>query len=654
METRANIIAIGVFVVAILGLALGSLYWLATSGEATQQSELVVEFEGTVTGLTKSAAVYFNGIKIGNVSRIEFVENDPRRVRAFATVDRTAPLKADTTAELGFQGLTGVAHIELKGGTAGADNNLFSQDDPETLPVIVANPSAFQDILETARGVMSKANVTLDEINTLLKDNRAPLTNTMANIESFSQALADNSDNVSTFLADISEAGKSFASLSARLEQLVDRVDPVLAAVDPEVVSEILKDASVLTKQLADASGKIDTIIANAEAAATEVRTFAAGLNESLEGVDGIIAAVDSEKVASTIDGLEALTGAFKGRQEDVSALIVDAREAMGNVNTITKRVADRADDIEGIIVEARTAVQNAGALTESLTSTAEGAGRIVEAIDPEAIKGTVDNVNQLTGTLAARTEDVDKIITDTSVALSEARIAAKNVQELTTTLNARRGSVDTIITNVETASTSLPTITTDIRAALDEVRKLAEAIEADKINRTVSNVESLTGRLAERGDDIDAIITGARKSTENVESFTGALAAKNEEVGAIVDQALDLSKRLNSVSVRIESLVGTAEGVLGDAETGGLISEARRAATSIANIAEAFESRAGRISRGVDRLTTSGVSKFEELLDLGQRALRQIERSVQKLEQNPQQIIFGGPQVRQVGGNRR
>jgi len=650
METRANVVAIGLFVLTIIGMGMTSLYWLATTGDATEETDLIVVFEGAVTGLSKSAAVYFNGIKIGSVSRIEFSKNDPTRVLAYATIDATAPLKKDTTAELGFQGLTGVAYIELKGGSISSEDLLGDTGTPR----IVANPSFFQDILDTARGFMTKADVTLTEINMLLKDTRQPLTNTAANVESFSKALADNSENISTFLRDISEAGKSFASLSGRLETLVARIDPVVAAIEPETLAAILKDASVLTKQLADASGKIETLMANAESASQEVKDFATGLNTSLKSVDGILAAVDQQKVANTIDGLEALTGSFKDRKDDVNAMIVDARGAAKNINTITERIAARAEDLEGLIVDARTAVQNAGKLTENLNETALKADKVVAAIDPEAIKGTVDNVSGLTGRLAARADDVDKIITNTNETLEGTRAAATDLKEITASLNARKESVDTIITNVETATGKLPAMTSDISAALEQVKLLAQAVEADKVNRTMANVEKLTGRLADRSDDIDAIISNTRKSTENVESFTGTLAAQNQDVEAIVEQALSLSKRLNAASVRIDGLLAKADGMLGDEETGGLISEARRAATSIANIAQAFESRAGRISRGVDRLTSSGVSKFEKLLDLGQSALRQIERSVQNLEQNPQRVLFGGPQVRQVGGNRR
>ena len=650
METRANAVAIGTFVLAVLGLAFGSVYWFYTAGTASQQKELIVAFEGAVTGLTKSAAVYFNGIKVGNVTAIQFAEDDPTRVLAYAKVDANAPLKTDTTVELGFQGVTGVAHIEMKGGTKSSPD-LFAEPG---IPRLVAKPSAFQDILQTARQVLTKVDTSLSDISKVLTESRQPFINTVQNIEVVTKAVADNSDNISTFLADMSTAGKSIASLSAELEVLVKQAVPVFEAFEPETVKTIVADAARLTRQLADSAGKVETIIASAEKAASEIETFTEGLNTSLKKVDGVLSAVDQEKVASMIDGLEAITGSFRDKKEEVSALIDSARDTADNLSEITGGLADRSEEIDGILVGASEVVKNTETITRNLTGASDNAAKIVAAVDPDAVKGTIDGVSKLTTQLAGRTESFDKIISDTEAALADARVAVSNARELTATFSARKQSVDSIISNVESATGKLPGLSDDISETLDQVQALATAVEVDKINQAVTNIADLTGRVAKKGDDIDAIVASARKSTENLESFTDALSNKSSEVQQIVDQALELSKRLNATSVRINGLINKVDGVVGDAETGGLISEARRAATSIANISEAFESRASRIARGVERLSSTGVSKFEDLIDLGQRALRQIERSVQSLEQNPQGVLFGGPQVRQFGGGRR
>ncbi|MEH0069626.1 MlaD family protein [Pannonibacter sp. Pt2-lr] len=57
----------------------------------------------------------FNGIKVGDVSALDFDPADPRIVIATIRVSPNAPLRKDVRATLGFQGLTGVAYVDLKG-----------------------------------------------------------------------------------------------------------------------------------------------------------------------------------------------------------------------------------------------------------------------------------------------------------------------------------------------------------------------------------------------------------------------------------------------------------------------------------------------------------------------------------------------------------
>ena len=59
----------------------------------------------------------FNGIKVGKVDRVAFDPQDPRIVYAVTSVKSETPVRADTTASVGSQGLTGISYISLQGGT---------------------------------------------------------------------------------------------------------------------------------------------------------------------------------------------------------------------------------------------------------------------------------------------------------------------------------------------------------------------------------------------------------------------------------------------------------------------------------------------------------------------------------------------------------
>ena len=117
METRANYAIIGLFTLAVIGMSFGFIYWLKRYDEVGTRTELRIEFEGTVNGLAKGGWVYFNGIHVGVVTDLEIAPNDPNEIIVLTSIASSTPVKSDTRAEVNFNFLTGVAYVELFGGS---------------------------------------------------------------------------------------------------------------------------------------------------------------------------------------------------------------------------------------------------------------------------------------------------------------------------------------------------------------------------------------------------------------------------------------------------------------------------------------------------------------------------------------------------------
>jgi len=64
----------------------------------------------------------YNGLRVGEVTSIQLLANDPSKVTARIDVDASTPMDVDTRARLEFQGLTGVASIQLSGGGRAASH----------------------------------------------------------------------------------------------------------------------------------------------------------------------------------------------------------------------------------------------------------------------------------------------------------------------------------------------------------------------------------------------------------------------------------------------------------------------------------------------------------------------------------------------------
>src|ERR1700710_983093 len=98
METRAPFIIVGAFVLAAIGAVFGFVYWLHNAAGSGARTVHHVQFEGSVSGLLVGAAVLFNGIRVGEVTRLGLVLNSPRQVDATIAVAVDTPVQSDTKA----------------------------------------------------------------------------------------------------------------------------------------------------------------------------------------------------------------------------------------------------------------------------------------------------------------------------------------------------------------------------------------------------------------------------------------------------------------------------------------------------------------------------------------------------------------------------
>ena len=119
MESKVNFALVGAFVLALATALVGAALWLASGGAyQTHYDRYDASVEESVSGLNVKAPVKYNGVDVGNVERIWLDANNPQRVKLRFQIERGTPIKVDTVATLKTQGLTGIAYVELSGGTA--------------------------------------------------------------------------------------------------------------------------------------------------------------------------------------------------------------------------------------------------------------------------------------------------------------------------------------------------------------------------------------------------------------------------------------------------------------------------------------------------------------------------------------------------------
>lgn len=261
METRASHVLIGSFALAVLLLAFLFVLWLGKLSLDREWAYYDVLFKEAVTGLTVGSAVQYSGIQVGEVRRLQLAVNDPGTVVARIRVAGDTPVNTDTTAKLTFTGLTGVAIIQLGGGSAQAP--ILAGEGSE-VPQILAEDSALAKLFASGEDVVLNVNQLLARASSLLsEDNVSKVSATLAHIESLSATLAAHGDGIGRALDDLAAAGESLRSSLAQAEQLLKRLDSIagradgLLDSDAEAIVHNLRDTLDATRRLAESTRRL-------------------------------------------------------------------------------------------------------------------------------------------------------------------------------------------------------------------------------------------------------------------------------------------------------------------------------------------------------------------------------------------------------------
>jgi len=224
METKVNFAVVGAFVL-VLGTALiAGVLWLSSgkSFRASYDTYLVYMSE-SVSGLSPDAPVRYRGVQVGRVHRIALAPGDVEQVQLTLDVERGTPIKQDTVAVLQSQGLTGIAHVELEGGTRDAPP--LGALPNEEYPVIRSGPSLMLRLDTQVSALLDNLNRSSERFNALLDDrNRNAMKQTLASLEAISHTLAARTATIDSGMADAARTMQNTARLTSDLTLLVERV----------------------------------------------------------------------------------------------------------------------------------------------------------------------------------------------------------------------------------------------------------------------------------------------------------------------------------------------------------------------------------------------------------------------------------------------
>jgi len=271
LETKANYVAVGAFVLAcVVGLVI-TIMWLAGAQYSQEWAYYQTYFKGPVTGLGKGTVTRYNGIDVGRVTELKFNPNDPQSVIVTMQVQPNLNIREDSQASIESQGLTGGSYVEISGGTAKSPT-LVARDGQD-YPVIRAKQSTLQQLEQSAPEVVAKLNIAVTRLNDVLSDkNRKSLTNVLSNLDETTSAIAKRSADIDATIKNATVATANLRDASASLKPTLDHVD-----VTVNKFSKVADDADAFLK--GDALSQISNMVSEIRRLVTSLTRFSDQLN---------------------------------------------------------------------------------------------------------------------------------------------------------------------------------------------------------------------------------------------------------------------------------------------------------------------------------------------------------------------------------------
>ncbi|MFI5021095.1 MAG: MlaD family protein [Alphaproteobacteria bacterium] len=231
METRASYLIVGSFVLALIGGIFLFAIWLTAVPSPHKTAIYHIDFRDSVTGLQDAARVLYRGIPVGTVTHIGIDPEDVEEIQVTIEVDADTPVKEDTVASLGFQGLTFVAYVQLEGGTQGALP--LEPKSGRKIATIKSRPSPLQRVFNSAPELLDRINQLVERASKLLSDeNIKVFDDSLANLDTMTAAFASKSKEIASLIDDSAAAVHSLDALAKNLNsestQLTGELKPTI------------------------------------------------------------------------------------------------------------------------------------------------------------------------------------------------------------------------------------------------------------------------------------------------------------------------------------------------------------------------------------------------------------------------------------------
>ncbi|WAV89433.1 MlaD family protein [Oxalobacter aliiformigenes] len=233
MENKSHAFIAGLFTVCLVAAALFIVWFL--NMDRTVRVPYMIATNQSIPGLNPQATVRFRGLDVGRVTRIGFNPEEPGEILIYFEVKDDTPMTKSTFATLTYQGVTGIASVELSDDGTNMEKLVTSPENPAEIPM---RPSLLAELQLRGLQILKEVQSVSSQLAILFNDK--------------------NSKTMMDAFRNISRTAESWEKVPHQLEPTLHQLPQVT-----EDTRKMIQSITELSKDLKDLSQKANTFMSN-------------------------------------------------------------------------------------------------------------------------------------------------------------------------------------------------------------------------------------------------------------------------------------------------------------------------------------------------------------------------------------------------------
>jgi phospholipid/cholesterol/gamma-HCH transport system substrate-binding protein len=298
METRAHYVAVGAFVLAVIVVGFVAVLSLGRVEFTQDLKRYYIFFKGSVTGLSKGSVVQYNGISVGRVVDVRVDPDDLAKIQVTVEIDKDlVPIKTDARAFVDTNLLSGIATIQIRGGTRDARD--LEPEPNHRYPVIAAGQSELEQLRSNLPELLGDLKEVAHNLNAVLDEqNRKAISDSLQNVRTVTENFVAPSKEVSEVVDNANAAVVALKTFFGHVDQSYIGKGGLR-----DEISQTLNDADKLAKNLGDTNRQLQQVLQEnrpglhefTQSTLTQVSNLVSDMQRFIAGLGRFVASVERD-----------------------------------------------------------------------------------------------------------------------------------------------------------------------------------------------------------------------------------------------------------------------------------------------------------------------------------------------------------------------